>query len=399
MKIALRAGLALALLLVAFAPFSEAEIQDYFTPLLVSPLIPATQAFLGTDGKMHVAYELVMTNANPTAATLQKVEVLDAADKSRVIATFEGQELLTDLRTVGNTAATETVIPFNQTRLLLLELSFDNQGAIPKQVLHRITLLGGGTPARTPGAATPLNYTVAPLSLGTKVPVISPPLAGEGWVAVNGCCGVRGVHRSTSMPVNGGIYFAQRFAIDWMKLGPNGRLLNGDPGDVHSYFDYGASVLAVADGTVVSTLNDLEDQVPGKLPDPKTMTLQNVDGNHVVLDLGNGVYAFYAHMQKGSVTVKSGDHVKRGQVLGKLGNTGNTSAPHLHFHLMDAASVLGSNGIPYVISSFEYVGQLSTSFYESDSITDKWDANRLAKPALRTNEFPMDLAIVDFGGK
>lgn len=82
------------------------------------------------------------------------------------------------------------------------------------------------------------------------------------------------------------------------------------------YTAYGARILAVADGTVVSTL-----------PDPSTITLDTVDGNHVVLDLGS--FAFYAHMQPGSVRVKPGQHVRRGDVLGLLGNTGSTSAPHV----------------------------------------------------------------------
>ena len=65
--------------------------------------------------------------------------------------------------------------------------------------------------------------------------------------------------------------------------------------------------MAVADGTVVDTLNDLDDQKPGTLPDPSTINMQNVDGNHIVIDLGDGVYAFYAHLRKNSVLVSVGD--------------------------------------------------------------------------------------------
>ena len=206
-----------------------------------------------------------------------------------------------------------------------------------------------------------------------------------------------GVHRSSSLAVNGKIYFAQRFAIDWMRLDDAGRLVHGDPADVYSYTDYGAEVLAVADGTVVDTLNTLDDQKPGTLPDPKTITVQNVDGNHVVLDLGVGVYAFYAHMQKGSVAVAAGDRVKRGQVLGKLGNTGNTSGPHLHFHLMESPSVLGSNGIPYEIDSFVLVGQVpQADFAAATGVEGDWSKGFSPKPTSRHDQFPMDLNIVNF---
>jgi murein DD-endopeptidase MepM/ murein hydrolase activator NlpD len=196
--------------------------------------------------------------------------------------------------------------------------------------------------------------------------------------------------------VNGGLYFAQRFAIDWMRLDDKGRLLNGDAGNVHSYPDYGADVIAVADGKVVSTMKELTDQKPGTLPDVSTINLGNVDGNHVVLDLSNGVFAFYAHLQHDSIEVSPGDHVKRGQVLGKLGNTGNTSAPHLHFHLMNSPSTLGSNGLPYVIDSFEYAGQVSAAKFEGDKLDGSWNEGMLATPGPRNKEFPMDFAIVDF---
>jgi hypothetical protein len=205
------------------------------------------------------------------------------------------------------------------------------------------------------------------------------------------------VHRASSLAVNGSIFFAQRFAIDWMRLDEAGRFLHGDPADVHSYTCYGADVIAVADGTVVDTLNDLDDQKPGTLPDPKTITVLNVDGNHVVLDLGHGVFAFYAHMQKGSVSLAPGARVKRGQVLGKLGNTGNTSAPHLHFHLMEGPSVLGSNGIPYEIDAFELAGQVPVAeFTAAPTIDGDWGKGLFPTPSPRRDQFPMDLNIVSF---
>ena len=191
--------------------------------------------------------------------------------------------------------------------------------------------------------------------------------------------------------------FAQRFAIDWMQLDEAGGFVHGDPSNAHNYDSYGADVLAVGDGTVVEILNDLDDQKPGTLPDPKTITLENVDGNHVVLDLGDGVFAFYAHMQRGSVRVSSGERVKRGEVLGKLGNTGNSSAPHLHFHLMEGPSVLGSNGIPYLIDSLAIAGQIpAADFAAATGVEGNWSKGLLRSPNPRHDQFPLDLDIVDF---
>ncbi len=237
---------------------------------------------------------------------------------------------------------------------------------------------------------------MAPIAVGSEVMVLGPPLTGKGWVALNGCCGVDGAHRATSLPVNGEIHFAQRFAIDWMQLNADGRFSKGSGKDVKDYADYGAKVIAVADGTVVETLTNLNDQVVGTLPDPKTITIENVDGNHIVLDLGHGRYGFYAHLQKDSVLVKKGDHVKRGQVLALLGNTGNTSAPHLHFHLMDGTSVLGSSGLPYVIDRFSVAGQLSAERFDASGIDGEWSKFLSATPSARKMEFPLDLTVVDF---
>jgi murein DD-endopeptidase MepM/ murein hydrolase activator NlpD len=197
--------------------------------------------------------------------------------------------------------------------------------------------------------------------------------------------------------VNGALYDAQRFAIDWMRLDEQGRFVRDDPADVRNYTAYGADVLAVADGTVISTLNDLDDQKPGQLPDPNTITIQTVDGNHVVLDIGGGHFAFYAHLQKNSVTVRPGDRIRKGAVLGKLGNSGNTSAPHLHFHIVSSPSVLGSDGVPYMIDRLEFAGQIDPAAFEAaPGIEGNWGEGRIKRPELRERQFPLNLNIIDF---
>jgi hypothetical protein len=389
----------LGLLILAVPAFGQQADVDQFTPVVASPLTSSTRPFLGTDGKYHLDYELVVTNSRPTPATLKTIEVLDASNPSAVIASYDGEHLLSRLRMMSNAPAGKPEIEFNGTRLFLIDLAFDTRAQVPTRLLHRFAVLGASTPAPVPVTPVALSYTVAPLDISPKQLQIGPPLAGKGWVALNGCCDLGGAHRASGLAVNGGIYFGQRFAIDWMRLDDGGRLVKGDPADVRNYADYGADVLAVADGTVVSTLNTLEDQVPGKLPDPATITLANVDGNHVVLDLGGGVFAFYAHLRKNSVTVAPGQRVKRGQVLGKLGNTGNTSAPHLHFHLMEGPSVLGSNGIPYEIDRFALAGRLPLKDNPATSDTGlegSWKNDLFPTASVRQGQFPLDLDVVDF---
>ena len=388
--------------LVLVLPAAGQKSPDQFTPVIVSPLMGSARPFPGTDGKYHVVYELLVTNTKPTPATLKKVEVLDARSQgtpsTAVIASYEGDALVSRLRTLANTPANSPEIEFGGTRLFLIDLTFDSQAQVPGRLQHLFALTGASAPAPTPMTPAALSYTVAPLELHAQLPEIGPPLAGKRWVAINGCCEAGGAHRGSGLAANGWIYYGQRFAIDWMRLDDAGRLVHGDPADVHNYSCYGVDVLAVADGTVVQVLDALGDQPPGKLPDPKTMTVENVLGNHVILDLGGGVYAFYAHMEKGSIRVAEGQRVKRGEVLGKLGNSGNTSAPHLHFHLMEGPSALASNGIPYVIDSFALAGRIPAEKdpAKADSIEGSWSGGLFPSPSPRHGQFPLDLDVIDF---
>ncbi|HRO58545.1 MAG TPA: M23 family metallopeptidase [Burkholderiaceae bacterium] len=366
--------------------------EDRYTPLVAEVTTPSVQIVQGTDGKLHAVYEIRFANTRPVAATLQRVAVVDD-NGQRSHASFEGSELRQRLRSLSGRPA-EPAIALDNVRQLLVDLRFDDLADIPATLRHRIDLLAASTNVTSPRPAQQ-RYDLAPLVLDTSAPlVIGPPLRGTGWVAYNGCCDAGGAHRGAGLPVNGAVHFAQRFAIDWIRMNAQGRTVDGDDTDVHNYTAYAAEVIAVADGTVVDVVDDLDDQTPPKLPDPATITLQNVDGNHVTLDLGQGRYAFYAHLKKNSVAVRVGDRVTRGQVLGEVGNTGNTSAPHLHFHVMDSPSVLGSSGLPYVIDRFGHAGQVPPAL--AVQFDRSWSSALFAEPARREKQFPLDLSVIDF---
>ena len=126
--------------------------------------------------------------------------------------------------------------------------------------------------------------------------------------------------------------------------------------------------------------------------------METVDGNHIIQSIGGGVYAFYAHLQKGTLLVQPGDKVKEGQVIAKLGNTGNSNASHMHFQLMGGPSALGSDGVPYVIDRFSYDGQVDPQAIldADDFLSGTFLGGQLPKPQPRRQQLPLQLAIVNF---
>jgi hypothetical protein len=251
----------------------------------------------------------------------------------------------------------------------------------PSRLSHRISIrLGERQAAITTNAAA-----VAVASTGKP---LGPPLRGGGWLAGNGPSNTSG-HRRAVLVVDGGAHIAQRFAIDWVQLGPNNATFNGDAKDNKSYYAYGEEILAVADG-VVSAINDgLPENVPGLTSRAIPITLETAGGNYVIVDLGQGRYAFYAHAQPGSIKVRVGQKVRRGDVLALVGNSGNSTEPHLHFHVADASSPLGSEGVPYVLETFELEG---TAMLQAGKIPFK----PLTPPENRKMELPLQNVVVRF---
>src|SRR2546422_1020076 len=218
-----------------------------------------------------------------------------------------------------------------------------------------------------------------------------------GNPAGGGGAGDTGGHRGAIPSINGPRFDSQRFAVDFGPAHPEGRLVVGDLKEVGSWVGYGARVLAAATGRVVAARNDLPDQAPGALPDPQTITVSDVDGNFVVLDHGHGVFTFYAHLQRDSVRVVPGERVEVNQELGRLGNAGNTSAPHLHFHVMAGSSPLGSDGLPFVFGKFDFVGVVEEAALDAAlSRAAGLPFRNSLSPAKRERQLPLDRAFIDF---
>jgi hypothetical protein len=332
-------------------------------PTVVTPLVASVIAVPipvpATDDKVHLAYELQLTNILNQEVTLTS---LDVRAGDHTLLNLTGDRLAYWTRVFGIPNPTTKLGPA-QSAAVWLDVALDQGAPVPAQLVHAVGVsLAQPQPPLFPATMT---ETVAPVTVQTrKPPVIAPPLVGPNWVDANSCCDMT-PHRMALNPLNGQLWAAERFAIDYVQLLPDGRLFNGDKTKPESYPGFGADIHAVADGRVVAVVDGLPEQVPGT--NPSGLPLEQYGGNHIVQVMNDGNYALYAHLKTGSINVRVGDHLSSGQVIASLGNTGNTDAPHLHFHVMSTADPLRSNGLPFVLSSFTLDGRI-TSMDAEDAI-------------------------------
>jgi hypothetical protein len=364
-------------------PGPPAYVEPVLTPVVGSVLYPPVP-FTGEDGRTHLVHEVILTNYTPGTVSVDKVDVLDQDGK--VIHTLAGADLAGRvLPTSGKQYVNQ--LAAGQNAAVFLHVALD--GTAPASLVHEVTVSVAGTPMVERLGATPVTHR--------RLPVLGPPLKGEGYIAADGCCdAVR--HTRAILPVNGGSYLAQRYAIDYEQVDADQRIYVGDRLDPRSYHIFGDEALAVADATVVETMDGLPEQVPGTYP--AGIPITEADGNFVVLDIGDGFYVNYAHLQPGSVRVKRGDTVRKGGVLGLVGNTGNSVAPHLHLHVMDAPSAIVAQGLPYLIDSFTVTGRSA-----STAAFDAAEAEGIPlatlpgfSPTDHANQMVLDQAVVTFGG-
>lgn len=332
----------------------------------ITPLRAATSP-LRIDGETRVAYELLLVNfsAGPLAVTAvgtidggRRRAIGDAVAKPAATAAPDGAAVAP-----GGTTVLYLDHPLTTTRLAA-------------------TIGFRGPDGRDATVEVPIE--IAPSS---KV-VLGPPLSGGPWVAVYDPGMARG-HRRVVYAVDGVARIPGRFAIDWVKVDAEGRPSSGTPTAVTDYYGYGAAVLAVADATVAAVRDDVPDATDGE--PAAGHALGEAAGNYVALELGDGNYAFYEHLKPGSIGVKVGDRVVRGQRIAALGNSGDTTGPHLHFHLADANATLAADGVPYALDRYRKLGAYPT--LEAFGAGGAWDATSAGE---RRRELPGPNAVVAF---
>ena len=329
-----------------------------------------------------------MTNFSSADIAVQKVEVLgDGATLQSLDTAAIAQRLQpVGLRESSGNLAKST------NALLFLNVALPPGAEIPRQLSHRVTINASAAP---PGQQLMSEDGGATTVDRQPVITIGPPLHGERFVSADSCCdAVR--HTRAALPINGRLWLAQRYAVDWEQLDADNRIYSGPSEKLESYTIFGKSALAVADATVESVTDGQPEQTPGKYP--TNISVADADGNSVILKLDDHRYALYAHMQPGSIKVHPGDKVKLGQVLGLVGNTGNSLAPHLHFQVMNGPSSLASNGLPYQISEFQItaISPGTEAFDQAEGKGTPLAITPVSPAQSIKNSLPLDQLVISF---
>jgi hypothetical protein len=379
------------------SPAAAAVPPTTINPVMLRVLGPPIIPVAATDGRVHLAYAAQVTNLAGGVATLDAIEPVDAlrgfapTGRNEVLA-VDGRAITGQVRLFGVTppgSRDSATVPAGGSGVMFFDVTYPDLDAVPELLAHRVSIrMADGTTIST---------LTDPVRVACEPPVrISPPLAGSGWWNANGCCRTVNAHRGATLPLNGDLRVPEQFAIDFVQLAPDGTCCSGSPvREVRSWRFYDAPVLAVGTGPVVEVVDDMGDQVPGP---PEGVTVQNAPGNYVIQDIGGGRFVLYAHLRPRSVAVRAGETLRPGQPIGRVGNSGSSTAPHLHFQVMDRPSALNAVGLPFVFDRLRVEGVVQGRL---DKTEEDYEAGRPVRverrgAGLRTDQMPAEGHVFGF---
>jgi len=314
------------------------------------PPIPVT-----IDKQKVLAYELHITNFDTVPLTLKRAEIFANEEGNGPLGALADESLSAEMTRIGaamihtnsgNGSKDTRVIEPGGRNVVFRWVELSSNLPMPVRLMHRVVF---SSSADSTVDTTLENFEV-PVNQAS-VPTLSPPFNGGIWLAADGPAN-NSSHRRSITAIDGYIYSAERFAVDLIKVGPNGDSRYDGATRNENWWGYGEPVLAVADGEITEVVDGIPDNPPRVLP---PVTLDNIAGNYVILQIAPNRFVTYAHLQNGSIKVRPHGHVHRGDTLALLGNSGNTTGV-LHLQVTDRNSVLQSQGVPFVFSRFTYLG-------------------------------------------
>ncbi|MES2267238.1 MAG: M23 family metallopeptidase [Bacteroidota bacterium] len=345
--------------------------KPFSFPLQLKMSVPFNPTAFANGSKHHLIYELYLTNFSSDTIKLRRIQLIDPNTKdAQPVITFDATQLYTMLQPLGKMASDKLTLASGQAAIVFIEA--DAKKSFPGKLLHRVVTETDSLE----GAVISTRQS--------KLQVLTSPLEGPNWTAVDGPGNdVDNHHRRGTIILDGRSINSRRYAIDWKKFRDIASF-SGDSKDVHSYFCYGEPVFAVADGRVIRAKDGLPNNIPGHgaaFHPAVVLTFEKLAGNTVVIDLGNGHYAHYMHLQPGSLRIKAGDRVHKGQLIARIGASGDAREPHLHFEVTTSPHLLFGEGIPYLIDRYKMSSQTNHA------------------TGIRINEMPTDGEVVDFEKK
>ena len=357
----------------AFLMISVCALAASPFPMQMELRVPFDPTAFPSRGRTLLMYELYLTNFSGSAIDLRRIEVLDAdGPAGQRLAVFEGEQIDPLLQSSDAQLSTGKSdlrrVNAGETLVLFMQVAFDTQIRVPNRLRHRVVTAD----ASLEGALIDTHH---------ELKVLAPPLRGSAWHAYDGPSNDRdNHHRRGLLVVDGRPSISRRYATDWFLI-KDGAHHKGNERDKHAYYSYGQPVFAVGNGTIVTARDGMPDNVPGPVETfspAVTKTLETITGNMIVLDLGGGKFASYFHLQPGSLRVKPGDYVHTGELLARIGVSGDSNVPHLHFEVTTSPEILQGDGVPYVLDR-----------YRVKTPDDIWQTV--------TRELPMRNDLVDFG--
>ena len=346
----------LACLLCIGMESGAAVSQQFSAPVEARvPMVPTPVR--GSDGRMHLEYELHVTNFYASNGPLHLSELsIFSESSSTPLATYNAKELADIAKPHPEETSEGVTLPAGSRTVFFLWITLPDGAATPIGLSHRMTFQD------VKGVKRTLQGVTVMLPQRPAITIAPPLRGGRNWLVSEGPGNSHSHHWGSLLALNGVVTIPQRYAIDFVGLNERGHALEVEPDKLQAsantdWFGYDSDVLAVADGVVRDARDGQPDGKPmSKHGDESDLTARGLYGNFVVLEIAPNVFAHYAHLRPGSLRVRAGQHAHRGEVLAHLGDTGNSAAPHLHFHLSNRPTFEESEGLPFRFSRFTNEG-------------------------------------------
>lgn len=364
-------------------------IAQQLSPAPIEMQVAGTLEPVAALGRHHLVYEIHITHFGLEPRQVVELSALDATT-DQVLASWSREKLADRLDRVGVPTQEQKnprlLVPGSRT-VAYLWVTLEPGSTLPQSIKHRLkTVDTNGESEHT--------LVSKQVQLGSSdLPRIGPAVAAGSWVAVRGPSNSSG-HRRSLVALDGAAWLAQRFAVDWVRLGEDGRLFRNDGSRNEDWYGYGQPVRAARAGRIARVVQGVPDHAPLSSDVQKFAAREVVSGNTVVVDEGDGRFAVYAHLRPGSISVSEGESVPVGAHLGNIGNSGHSLAPHLHFHVGDSPDPLASEGLPFVLDTFRLLGRIDSVPQAISGAAWIEDPRRPARDV--EGEIPLENMIVRF---